>query len=104
MVYNQCAMPSADFKSNAVKRAEYDAEGQALIIEFSSGRTYRYKNVPQSVYDWCVRSKSKGAFLTRLVKDKYEFEEITEAPPQADLGSDLAASLAALRAKQQAKL
>ncbi|HEX2879550.1 MAG TPA: KTSC domain-containing protein [Polyangiaceae bacterium] len=87
---------TAEFPGSTVKRASYDSDTQCLIVEFGTGRSYRYKAVPSTVYDWLVRAKSKGAYINGLIKDRYEYEEITPDPPQVDLTLSLAASLNAL--------
>lgn len=88
---------SAEFPDSVVKRASYDSDSQTLIIEFSSGRSYRYKAVPGTVYEWLLKAKSKGAYINRLIKDRYEYEEITPEPPQVDLAASLRASLSAAK-------
>lgn len=88
---------SSEFPGSTVKRASYDSDTQVLTVEFATGRSYRYKAVPSTVYDWLVRAKSKGAYLNSLIKDRYEYEEITPGPPQVDLAESLAASLGALQ-------
>jgi hypothetical protein len=90
---------SAEFPGSTVKRASYDSDAQCLIVEFGTGRSYRYKAVPSTVYDWLVRAKSKGAYINGLIKDRYEYEEITPQPPQADLAASLTASLSALQSE-----
>jgi hypothetical protein len=87
----------SEFPGSTVKRASYDSEAQCLVVEFGTGRSYRYKAVPSTVYDWLVRAKSKGAYINSLIKDRYEYEEITPVPPQVDLALSLTASLEALR-------
>jgi hypothetical protein len=91
---------SSEFPGSTVKRASYDSDSQVLTVEFSTGRSYRYKAVPSTVYDWLLRAKSKGAYLNSLIKDRYEYEEITPDPPQVDLAESLTASLSALQAQQ----
>jgi len=87
---------SSEFVSSSVKRASYDSDSRCLVVEFATGRVYRYQNVPSTVYDWLVRAKSKGAFVTGLIKDRYEYQEITPDPPEVDLTASLTASLGAL--------
>jgi hypothetical protein len=89
----------AEFPNSTVKRASYDPDTQSLVVEFGTGRSYRYKAVPHTVYDWLLRVKSKGAYINGLIKDRYEFEEITPEPPQVDLATSLTASLTALQGK-----
>jgi hypothetical protein len=89
----------SEFPGSTVKRASYDSETQCLIVEFGTGRSYRYKAVPRTVYDWLVRAKSKGAYINSLIKERYEYEEITPAVPAVDLAEGLSASLRALQSE-----
>lgn len=47
-----------------------------LEIEFRNGGVYRYFAVPAAVYDALMRSASKGAFVSRLVRDVYPFVRV----------------------------
>lgn len=89
----------SEFPGSTVKRASYDPDAQCLVVEFGTGRSYRYKEVPSTVYEWLVRAKSKGAYINSLIKEHYEYEEITPEPPQVDLAASLSASLSALQSE-----
>ena len=54
----------------------YDAELRTLEIEFISGGVYRYYDVPAEVHQWLMNARSKGTFVTRLVRGKYDFERV----------------------------
>ena len=69
-------MKRSPLKSTAVKSAGYDDDGEVLEIEFTSGRIYQFSSVPRSVYDWLLRAKSKGAYVSRIVND-YEYRDVT---------------------------
>jgi hypothetical protein len=91
------AMDRTPLQSSAVVSAGYDADTQTLELEFSSGRVYRYEGVPQGTYDWLLRAPSKGAFVARMINDRYAYRDVTppsEAQAQ-DLGQALRASLLA---------
>lgn len=60
--------------SRALASVGYDEVTRALEIEFRSGRVYRYLGVPRGVFDWLLRSKNKGAFVTRMIVGRYEEE------------------------------
>lgn len=79
--------------SNAVVSAGYDAENQELEIEFRHGRLYRYRGVPPGVYQFLLRSPSKGGYVNRMIDGHYPHEEITEIPAEQDLRAALLASL-----------
>ncbi|MDD9966696.1 MAG: KTSC domain-containing protein [Myxococcales bacterium] len=83
--------------SNTVLSAGYDEAHQVLEVEFAGGRVYRYRDVPAGVYAWLCRSRSKGAFVSRMVADRYAYERLDEMPvPNEDphtLADALRASL-----------
>lgn len=83
-------------KSQAVASAGYDAETRTLEIEFSSGRIYRFSDVPASVYDWLLRVPNKGVYVTRSITGRYAYEDLTGQSSDeetADLEALLEASL-----------
>jgi len=86
-------MQHQPFRSRAVVSAGYDPAARRLEIAFTSGRRYEFFEVPESVYQWFVRAKSKGTFVTRLINDKYRYREITGSPQPEDLEAALRASL-----------
>lgn len=88
-------MQRVSLTSRAVISAGYDPASQTLELEFASGRIYRYYEVPQGTYEWLLRAPSKGAFVTRMINERYSFREVTPAAPaaQQDLGQALRASL-----------
>jgi len=79
--------------SKAVTSAGYDPDTEQLEIEFRSGRVYRYRGVPRGVFDFLLRTKSKGSYVHRMVDGHYPYEEITPAPAAIDLLGALRASL-----------
>jgi hypothetical protein len=79
--------------STALASAGYDAETQQLEIEFRSGRTYRYRDVPAGVYEFLLRTPRKGSYFARIIEGRYAYEEVTPAAAEQDLLSALSASL-----------
>jgi hypothetical protein len=79
--------------SSVVRSAGYDANSQTLELEFVSGRVYRYAGVPIGTYAWLLRAPSKGAFVTRMITDRYAYQDVTPAPADQDLDAALRASL-----------
>lgn len=53
----------------------YDPQSAELTIEFRDGDTYRYSNVPVTVYEGLQRSPSVGKFFYRHVKDVYAYTQ-----------------------------
>jgi hypothetical protein len=84
------------FKSRAVTSAGYDAETRTLELEFSSGRVYRFSDVPESVYDWLLRVPNKGTYVSKSITGLYAYEDVTVRAPaegELDLEALLGASL-----------
>jgi len=84
--------------SRAVLSAGYDPATRTLELEFATGRIYQYQAVPPGTYEWLLRARSKGAFVSRMINDRYAFRDVTPPPESAqqDLSEALRASLRAL--------
>lgn len=61
--------------SSSVASVGWDPSTRMLEIEFTSGRIYRYFDVPEIVHAGLVRAKSIGQFLNERIRDRYHFEE-----------------------------
>jgi hypothetical protein len=85
-------MERVPLQSRAVASAGYDAETCALEIEFTSGRVYRFSDVPAGVYDWLLRVPNKGVYVARSVTNRYAYEDVT-CQPAAEDAADLEALL-----------
>ena len=64
--------------STVVAHYVYDPRTSSLIITFTSGKVYNYKNVPEQIYQAMKASFAKGIFFNQHIKDKYEFEKIEQ--------------------------
>ncbi len=64
--------------STSLRSVGYDPEHQLLEIEFTSGRVYRYRNVPSEEYTQLMRSESHGQYFNSRIRDVYSHEEITQ--------------------------
>ncbi len=51
--------------------------GEDLIVEYKSGVQYKYKNVPEQVYNDLMSAESKGKYMNANVKGKFEFERLS---------------------------
>ena len=92
MITLRC-MERSPLASRAIVSAGYDATSQALELEFASGRIYQYQGVSQGTYEWLLRAASKGAYVTRMIKDRYPYRDVT--PPTGGEPRDLAETLRA---------
>ena len=62
-------MPSTVFR-----RWHYDSDAQTLDVTFTSGRRYRYLEVPEKVAAGLAMAGSKGSFFNRQIRDIFAFE------------------------------
>lgn len=60
-------------ESSMMTAADYNENDKALDIEFSNGKTYRYFDVPASVYKGLLKAESKGQFFNERIKDVFPF-------------------------------
>jgi KTSC domain len=81
-------MEKVPVQSKGIDWVAYDEAAQTLDVHFGSSGTYRYFDVPATVYDWLLRAPSKGKFVNRLVKDRYRYERL-ESGPHAGTDADL---------------
>jgi hypothetical protein len=88
-------MERTPLMSAALVSAGYNADTQQLEIEFKGGRIYRYYDVPSGVYEFLLRTPSKGGFVNRMIDGKYRYEEISTPVEEVELLAALTASLRA---------
>ncbi|MDR6943160.1 KTSC domain-containing protein [Mucilaginibacter pocheonensis] len=64
--------------STVISNMDYDTQTGTLRVTYVSGQTYLYKNVPEKAYKELKASRVKGRYLQFFVKDKYDFEKLSE--------------------------
>lgn len=62
--------------SSAIAAVQYRAAQQHLDIELTTGRTYRYLDVPAEVYQAFMAAKSKGRYYNDHIRDVYLCERL----------------------------
>lgn len=63
-------------KSSNLKIIGYDPVKKALQIEFLSGSSYEFSNVPPIIYNQFSKAKSKGKYFSNFIKSNYPFERL----------------------------
>lgn len=58
-------------ESSMIRAVGYDASSQELEILFNSGKTYRYTNVPEKIYQQLLASESKGQYMHSCIIGMY---------------------------------
>jgi hypothetical protein len=89
-------MQRTPLASRAVLSAGYDSLTKELELEFQNGRIYRYREVPAGVYEFLLRTPSKGGYVNRMIQNRYAFEEVTVERGEQDVLQALQASLASM--------
>lgn len=91
-----------DLASSVIHKTNYDPEKQELFVNFNSGNTYKYDQVPENVYQeftkagtpaktegknaygiwWEGKNPSLGATFNKLIKEGgYAYERIEDGTP-----------------------
>lgn len=79
--------------STSIAAVAYDEQSSVLEVEYISGRVYRYLDVPEQVFAWLLKARSKAGFVNRMIRDRYEYTEVSTRPADAD--ADLTEALQA---------
>ena len=87
-------MERVPVESSSLRSVGYDEATETLEVEFLTGRVYRYENVPAQAHDWLMRSRGKGGYFNRMIRDRYAMHDVTPRPPETDLEARLRGSLA----------
>ena len=62
--------------SSVVAAIRYDATTSTLRVIYVSGSVYDYKDVPEKIYSAMKSAVSKGTYLNKYIKGKYQFDKI----------------------------
>jgi hypothetical protein len=63
-------------QSSMMTFVKYDDDAGELDITFTSGKTYRYLEVPAEIYDGLLDAESKGEFFNDNIKDAFVYREV----------------------------
>ena len=68
--------------STVIRRFDYVAQNEELVVEFVTGRRYVYSGVPQEEADAMRRAFAKGSYFNRRIRDRYPYRELAPASDQ----------------------
>lgn len=71
-------MQRVPVNSSNIKAIGYDRDSLMLEIEFRTGRTYRYSNVPPHVYSGLMHAQSHGKYFQDYINNVYTHIEVRE--------------------------
>ena len=63
-------------QSSVMTFVKYDDDAGELDITFTSGKIYRYLEVPAEIYDGLLDAESKGEFFNDNIKDAFVYSEV----------------------------
>ncbi len=62
--------------SKVIDRVYYDPQTDTLDAVFSSGKRYRYREVPPKVFAEFVLAKSMGAFFNKEIRNTFQYQPV----------------------------
>ena len=62
--------------SSNINAVGYDEDKEALLVEFNSGDTYQYENVPEQAYRDLMDAESMGSHFHTFIRSVYEYSKI----------------------------
>ena len=66
----------APVESSSIAAIGYNPAERALWVQFVTGRTYRYHDVPRETYEEFLRAESKGRYFNREIRDAFAFTAV----------------------------
>jgi len=62
--------------SAVIKNFWYSHSDNSLVLDFKSGSSYLYKDVPLFLFEGLRSSESKGSFINKYVITKFSFSKL----------------------------
>ena len=63
--------------SSVVASIVYDSAHSILQIGYVSGAVYAYLNVPPAAYKAMMAASSKGVYLNKFIKGRYQYRKLS---------------------------
>jgi hypothetical protein len=62
--------------SSNIAAVGYDESAQHAYVQFLSGKTYKYEDVPKTEFDNLLTASSVGKYFNQNIKNVYPFTEL----------------------------
>jgi hypothetical protein len=59
-----------------VQSISYDADSNAMVVTFNSGKSYAYAGVPEDVARDAANAASVGEFINSEIKGRYSYRRL----------------------------
>ncbi len=69
-------IPMQSVESSNIDSIGYDQDSETLYVEFKSGITYKYENVPFYKYTELMDANSVGRYLNAEIKGAHEYSRL----------------------------
>jgi hypothetical protein len=63
-------------ESSNIAAVGYDEDAEVLYIEFKSGTTYTYEDVPYYIYEELLGAESIGSYFHKNIRTTYEYNKV----------------------------
>lgn len=70
-------MERIEVESTNIEAVTYNENDSVLTIEFKSGATYEYYDVPEYIVDELLTAESKGRYANRNIYKSYRYSKIS---------------------------
>ena len=61
--------------SSVIKNVWYKPSLASLVVDYNNGSSYEYLNVPYFVFEGIRSAESKGRFINKHIKTRFEFKK-----------------------------
>lgn len=58
-------------RSSVIRAIDYDVDTRILFILFNSGLLYKYRSVPERIFNGLLNARSKGTYYNSYVKGRF---------------------------------
>lgn len=62
--------------SSLLTSVAYEKDAEVLWLRFHNGRTYKYREVPEEVYEDLLDAESKGQYFLAEIRDAYPYARV----------------------------
>ncbi len=62
-------------QSSVIKNVWYKSSIASLVVDYQNGSSYEYLDVPYFVFEGFRSAESKGRFINKHIKTRFEFKK-----------------------------